>query len=81
MAGAKRQQVSKESNPYAAKDRGVTPVEPGTSTFCSVNPSYNMTPSKQTNAVNSVARQNRQIKTKKMPQDPNKIFKALGFDK
>ena len=66
--GAKRQQLSKECEPYAAaQDRGVSPIEPGTSTFVSHNPSYNLTPSGQTNAVNSVARQNRQIKKKTMP--------------
>ena len=60
--------MSKDGHPYAENDRAITPIEPGTSTFQSVNPSYNMTPSKQTNAVNSVARQNRQIRKKTMPQ-------------
>ena len=78
--GARRQLVNKESYPGGCHanndDRVVTPVE--NSNRGSIQPSYDISPNKQTTVVASAAKENitRQIKKKTMP----KIFNFDSVD-
>ena len=77
--GARRQLVSKDRHPghqHMNDDNVVTPLE--MSNRQSMQPSYNISPNKQTNVVNSAIKENinRQIKKKTMP----KIFNFESVD-